>query len=240
MAAHLSLWHEFWLMINRINIKEEVMKNLLKLFTILLSGSVLLLSASSCSGPSTVVTGTWEKPGVEQQYDDIMVAALITTVSSRSVIEQNIVEELEDEGVNARQSIDVLPPRFIEKNDKKQQIVDNIRTDGSDAILTVALIEKDTESRYVPGAGVYAPYPTYGYYGSFWGYYDYWYPRFYNTGYYNEYKVFYMETNLYDAQSEDLIWSAQSETVDWGGVVNFSDEFAEEIVEQLDEQGLID
>lgn len=215
------------------------MKKLIRLTTILLSSTVLLALLNSCAGPSTIVTATWEKPDVQQQYDDILVASLVSTVSSRAAIEQNIVEALREKGVDASSSIDVIPPRFIEDEDKKQQIVSTIRDNGADAILTVALIEKDTETRYVPGSGAYAPYPYYGYYGSFLGYYNYWGPRFYDSGYYSEYKVYYMETNLYDAQTDDLVWSAQSETTDWGDVASFSDEFAEEIVDKLAAQNII-
>lgn len=215
------------------------MKRLLNLSIGILSTAVLFLFVESCSTSSTMITGTWEKPMVEHNYNNILVAALVPTTSSRSVIEQHMVQNLEKKGVEASQSIDVLPPRLIEKDSKKQQIINSIRGDGVDAILTVSLIDKDTEMRYVPGTGIYAPYPYYGFYGNFWGYYDYWYPRFYDPGYYTENKIYYMETNLYDAKSEDLIWSAQSETYNPVNLSTFSSEIADEIVDELENNGII-
>lgn len=150
-----------------------------------------------------------------------------------------MVANLREEGADASQSVDVIPPRLIEDDDKKREIQNTIIRDGFDGVLTITLIDEDTETRYVRGSGMYRPYPHYGFYGNFWGYYDYWYPRFYEPGYYVENKVYYMETNLYDAETEDLVWSAQSETYDPVDLESFADGFAEEIVEELDEQGLI-
>ncbi len=215
------------------------MKRQLNLSIVLICATLIILFVGSCSTSSTVITGKWEKPMIEQNYNDILVAALVPTISSRSVIEQHMVEDLKEEGVNATQSIDRLPPQLIENEDTKQQIINSIRGDGVDAILTVSLIDKDTETRFVPGSEPYSPYPYYSFYGNFWGYYDYWYPRFYDSGYYTEDKIYYIETNLYDAKSEELIWSAQSETYNPVDIVTFSSEFAHEIVREMKNEGII-
>jgi len=214
------------------------MKRWIRLLTVFFGSAVLLAMANSC-GTSTMVTGTWQKPAVTETYDNIMVTALVPTTSSRSAIERSMVANLREEGADASQSIDVIPPRLIEEEDKKREIQNTIIRDGFDGVLTITLIDEDTETRYVRGSGMYRPYPYYGFYGNFWGYYDYWYPRFYEPGYYVENKVYYMETNLYDAQTEDLVWSAQSETYDPIDLESFAEGFSEEIVEELDEQGLI-
>lgn len=214
------------------------MKRLIRLFATFFGSAVLLIMANSC-GTSTLVTGTWEKPMVTETYENILVTALVPTTSSRSAIERSMVANLRGEGTDASQSIDVIPPRLIEDDDKKREIQNAILRDGFDGILTVSLIDRDTETRYVRGSGMYRPYPYYSFYGSFWGYYDYWYPRFYEPGYYVENKVYYMETNLYDAETEDLVWSAQSETYDPVDLESFAEDFAEEIVDELKEQGLI-
>ncbi len=214
------------------------MKKAIRFFTVFFASAVLLTIVNSC-GTSTMVTGTWEKPAVNKVYDNILVAALVPTNSSRSSIERNMVTYLREEGVDASQSIDIFPPRLIEDEDKKKEIQNSILNDGFDGILTVSLIDEDTKTRFVRGSGLYRPYPYYSFYGSFWGYYDYWYPYFYEPGYYVEDKVYYMETNLYDAQTEELVWSAQSETYDPVDLESFSSGFAREIVEELDEAALI-
>ena len=135
--------------------------------------------------------------------------------------------------------METIPPKFIENENKKQEILNSIQANGSDGILTVTLLDKDTETRYVPGSGTYAPYPYYRYYGTFWGYYDYWYPRFYDQGYYTQEKVYYIETNLYNADTEELIWSTQSETYNPDELDDFSEEFAEQIIDELENDDII-
>ncbi len=215
------------------------MKKLLSFSLVVFSGLLLFVVVNSCSTSSTMITGTWNTPAVEKVYNHILVAALTTTVSSKSTIEQKIAQNLSKEGVSASQSMEILPPRFIEDENQKKSILNAIRTNGSDAILTVSLIDKDTESRYIPGTGTYAPYPVYGFYSNFWGYYDYWYPQFHMQGYYKEDKIYYIETNLYDAETENLIWSAQSETYNPIDLSTFSEDFAEEIVKQLAKDNII-
>ena len=216
------------------------MKKLLRMTTVIATGMIVSAFLHSCATSSTAITGSWDKPGVVQQYDDILVAVLTSTTSSRSAIEEEIVRQLRDEGVGASQSIEILPPRFIEDQDERRNILGAIQTDGMDAILTVSLIDKDTDMRYVPGGAAYAPYPAYGFYGTFWGYYNYWYPRFSSPGYYTEHDVYFMETNLYDAETEELVWSAQSETYNPVNLETFSENFAEEIVEELQEKNIVD
>jgi hypothetical protein len=216
------------------------MKKLTRISLVIVTSLIVSALMYNCTTSSTMITGSWEKPGVEKQYDDILVSALTSTISSRSAIEQEIAQQLRNRGINASQSLDVLPPRFIEDQDERRKISGAIRSNGMDAILTVSLIEKDTDTRYVPGSRTYAPYPTYGFYGNFWGYYNYWYPRFDSPGYYTEKDVYYMETNLYDAETEDLIWSAQSETYNPVNLETFSENFAEEIVEELQAKKIIE
>jgi hypothetical protein len=45
---------------------------------------------------------------------------------------------------------------------------------------------------------------------------------------------------LYDAETEDLIWSAQSETYNPVNLETFSENFAEEIVEELQAKKIIE
>src|SRR5690606_23752299 len=106
-------------------------------------------------------------------------------------------------------------------------------------ILTVALIDKETETRYVPGNAGYAPMPRFGYYGTFWGYYNTWYPTLYSPGYYEGEKVYFIETNLYDADTEELLWSAQSETYNPRNLPDFASTFADVVVSRMERDDLL-
>ncbi len=214
------------------------MKTYNKLPTVFLSGIFVMFLLVSC-GSSTTITGTWEREDIQQNFDNILVAALTPNTGLKSTIESHMEQNLQNAGIEASQSINVLPPKFSDDDNQKQKILNAIQTNGADAILTISILDKDTENRYVPGITSYAPYPYYGYYGNFWGYYSHWYPQFYSPGYYKEEKVYFIETNLYNAQTEDLVWSAQSQTYNPRNLKAFSEDFAEEVVEQLKEDGIL-
>lgn len=208
------------------------MKSFLKIFNLFII-PVLLFSACTSS---TRITGSWTNPKIAEDYDNVLVAAMVDNMQVKQQIEDELAEELRSQGINVSKSIELFPPNFSEDQaNDKDAMLEKIRGNGHDAILTVALLDKDTETRYVPGSTSYAPATVY----SFWGYYTYWYPQLYAPGYYTEDKVYFLETNLYDASTENLVWSAQSESVNPAGIETFSEEFAELTVEELNEDRLL-
>lgn len=211
---------------------------MMKKIKILFIGGMLILILGSCARPVTLVTGTWTNDEVDKNYDRVLVAALTSNVSFKSKLEDALAQQLEDKGVKASKSIDLLPPEFIEDENQKQTIMENIQADGIDGILTVSILAKTTETRYVPGSYHYEPVPLYGFYGHFWAYYDYWYPRFHEPGYYTE-KTYYLETNLYDAESEKLVWSAQSQIYSPNYFNTFTEDFAAEITATMAREDVI-
>jgi hypothetical protein len=190
---------------------------------------------SSCS-PSSQITGSWINPKGLAKYSDIMVAGMCSSVEAKNTVETDLAAALTGKGIQVTKSLDVFPPNFG-KDITKEEMLSKIRNKGSDAILTVTLVDKTTESRYSPGTMAYAPMPIYS---RFWGYYSYWYPTMYNSpGYYTQDRVYYLETNLYDARSEDLVWSAQSETYNPKDLSGFSQSLANQIVNKLEKDGLL-
>ena len=92
---------------------------------------------------------------------------------------------------------------------------------GCNLIFTINLIDKVSETRYVPGtAGFYGPFPGYGL--GFRGYYSYWYPFMTDPGYYVTDKTYFMEGNLFDADTETLLWSVQTKTTNPSSIETFS------------------
>lgn len=169
-----------------------------------------------------------------------MVTALTGKTTARQTVENDLALELQKNGYRTLKSIDVIPPTFTEgKEPNKEALLDKINGTDVDAILTVALVDKDTETRYVPGNYAYAPATRFGYYGRFWGYYTNWYPMLFDPGYYTEDKVYFLETNLYDADTEELLWSAQSETYNPSGLSDFSKDFSSTIFAKMKKDGVL-
>lgn len=206
-----------------------------------ISGIIILMMLVfvACS-PTTRVTGTWENPAIEQSdYNSILVAAMTENVSVRQQVEDVVAQQLQQKGINTSKSMDIFPPDIHESLMEKDELLETIRGNGHDAVLTIALIDEQTDTRYVPGNIAYAPTNRFGYYRSFWGYYSHWHPRVYEPGYYTEDKIYFLETNLYDIESEQLVWSAQSETVNPQSLQIFSEQFATSVVEELSGTGVL-
>lgn len=215
------------------------MKKLIKNLSVLFSGLFLVGLVSSCSAPTAVIS-TWEKENVDEDYDNLVVTALAETETYQEFLVEELVETLDDEaGVSADNGVEAFPFNDIESDAQKEELFENIKTGGVDGVLTVSVIDEQTETRYVPGSVVYDPVTTYDYYGSFWDYYDYWNPRFDEPGYYTTDKVYYLEANLYDADTEELVWSAQSRTYNPVDIEAFANNYSEEIVEELDNKNII-
>ncbi len=198
---------------------------------------IVSIVISSCK-QGTVVTGTWQKD-TDKAYDDLVVAALTDRMSLRTTVEEDLKQSLENIGASVQTSVNVLPPGFIEDENQKAVILNRVNEEGTDGILTIALVAGETETRYEPGGYPYAPYPTHPYYGHFWAYYDHWYPKFATPDYYTENNNYYIETNLYDAQTEELVWSGQSKIYDPAYFERFSESYADEITASMASDGVI-
>jgi hypothetical protein len=202
--------------------------------------ALLLTGVMSC-GTTTMVTNSWRKDSATANgYKNIFVAAITSNIGAKQAVENGLQAQLQQQGLNVEKSIDVFPPDFsTQTGQKKELILSKIQSTNADGILTVALLRKETETRYQPGGGYWNPGLRYGYYNRFWSYYSNWYPSVYAPGYYDQQQVYYLETNLYNARTEELIWAAQSKTYDPSDIDSFLKGYIKAIKEQMIKDGLI-
>lgn len=214
------------------------MRNYRNLYLGLFFMSAFVLA--SCAA-STDITATWNNPDVEDAaYGNILVTAMVDDISARQNLEDELAEELKERGVMVTKSLNLFPPKMRdEKMGSKEELLNAIDENNFNGVITITLIDKETETRYVPGNYAYSPVSTYGYYGNFWGYYNNWYPQVYNTGYYDVDREYFLETNLYDAESEKLVWSAQSQTVNPETLENLTEDYSQKIVRYMENESLV-
>ena len=208
--------------------------------TSILSLCFALLLLSSC-GTSTKIIGSWTADDLpaEKSYKKVFITALTPNAGVRNAMENNLAMAAKEREIEAVTSGEAFTISFTQDNQpSKTEILDKVRAENADAIFTVTLLDKESETRYIPGS-TYSPMSYGGYYGGFYSYYNTMYPMTYEPGYYTTDKIFYVESNLYDAETEALIWSAQSKTVNPTNLESFASEYTRVMVDELIKDGVL-
>ncbi|HUV99933.1 MAG TPA: hypothetical protein VMV88_07215 [Gallionella sp.] len=161
----------------------------------------LLLSACA----STRLTSVWKDPSYQTRPARILVIGMARSPLNRRLFEDEFVRQLEAHGASAIASYTVLTDA---QQGDQAVIAKKVTELGADAVLITRLVSKKVVQVYVPGTPYYPP----PYYDNWPDYYVYGYRYMYTPGYIanDEYAV--IETNLYDARTDKLIWAASSET----------------------------
>jgi hypothetical protein len=211
--------------------------------------STLVLSCTS----STKITASWVDPSLnngnrqggynatsgETSPKSVLVASLSRNMEVRTKLEDALANEAAKRNIKVIKSTTQFSPDFYQNTPSREDLLASINKTGVDAILTVSLINKESETRYVRGSTPYSPFTAYRWYGGFYNYYNYWRPYFYDPGYYVTDKTYFLETNVYDAKTEKLLWSAQSETVNPASIDKFVKEYPKVLVRQMVKDGLL-
>ena len=185
-------------------------------------------------GPSQRITSTWMNAEYKQgkPYSKMYIAAFVKDPHTRAHLEEEMGKAALNNGFQIERSLDYFPPTFSKTlPPAKDAMSDKIKELGCDLTFTITLVDKTSETRYVPGStGFYGPYMGYGFH--FRGFYSYWYPYIYDPGYYVTDKTYFMEGNIFDAKTGMLIWSVQTETLNPSSIEKFSRDLVKMIFEK--------
>lgn len=208
----------------------------------LLSLAALLFMIAACSS-SKDITGIWvNKEKIQgKQYNNIFIVVMTDNIDARSKIETDLAAAATQNGFKSVKSIDVMSPTLNNsQTPTKEEIVSKVKASGCDAVFVASLLRKEDETRYIPGSRVYSPMPYYSSWGgNYYGYYRNYYPTLYTPGYYTNDKNYFMQSNLYDAASEELMWSVQSTIFNPSSLKGFSKSFTKGLIKKLEKEGLL-
>lgn len=163
----------------------------------------IVLLFSACA--STQLTSVWKDPSYQTRPARILVIGVARSPLNRRLFEDEFVRQLKSRGTDAIASYTVLSDA---QQGDQSDIAKKVAELGADTVLITRLVSKKTVQVYVPGTAYYPP----PYYGSWPAYYGYGYSYMYTPGYIAEDEYAIIETNLYEAKSDKLIWAASSET----------------------------
>ena len=164
---------------------------------------VVVLLTAACSR-TDLTSSRVEQTETLAPVSDILVILVADRDETRRVFEDRFVAALKSVGVDAIGSADAIPmPSDLEL--KKEAILQAVEKYESDAVLITHLADiayAESRSRANP-----QEYGFHGYYGFLYRYYN-------DPGHSRTYSTIVLETNLFDVQTEKLIWSGQTKSMD--------------------------
>ena len=194
---------------------------------------------SACGG-SQKITNSWISPeaGSKSPYKSIFVIVLSQNNASSFSVEARMASTIASRGQKSVVSSSIFPPSFsASENFTSEQMAEAIKRTGCDAVFVIALLDVKTQESYQPGSAYYPM--NYGMYGSYYGYYNHYYPMVYSPGYYTTDKTYYIETNFYDLDQDQLLWSIQSEAYNPSSLDSWFDRYSYNLLNELKKEGLI-
>jgi hypothetical protein len=173
----------------------------------LLLCAVLGVAATTCGTSSTLVQRWSEPTYVGSKGQKMMVVALAQNERGRHMWEEAFSTALRSVKVTPVAGSTALP---LSGEADESTLKQAIRDSGVNLVAVSRLVDVEKEQVYVPGSTYYTPAPSY--YGMY-GYYHNSYGMVSTPGYYQENKIYKLETNVYDVKTEKLVWSGLTETV---------------------------
>jgi hypothetical protein len=207
------------------------MKKILWLFFI------MALTIAGCK--TSKVTSSWKADNtVVPKYNKVLVLGLIRDNDRRMQenMENHFVGDLKDLGYNAVSSLQEYGPKAFDQMNEEAAI-DKLRNSGVDAVITIVLLDKEKERRYVPGDLYFSPYGYY--YNRFWGYRTVLYHRIYESGYYVTDTKYFWESNLYDMSTQRLVYSVQTRSFDPANSESLGHEYGRLIVKKMVKENIL-
>jgi hypothetical protein len=201
-----------------------------RVFIILMIISCFILTSCATTSFNTI----WKDESYQGRMTNILVMAVSKQSIRKRFFEDEFVRQLNARGVSATQSYNVFPSdSMLDKN----LIISKITDMGIDTFLITRMVDKKTVETYVPGT-VYDFTPPRAH-RSWHGYYASSYGAIYEPGYTIKNEVVVLETSLYDAKSEELIWFAMTETFIEGSWDKLVQDFINLIVKNFSDNDLL-
>ena len=192
---------------------------------IVLACLALVPALAACSSTSTKLESSWREPNAGPiQFEKVVVLAVLPEDSLRRSVEDAI----------ARRVKGAIPGyTVVSELGDEQAVKSKVLASGADGGILVRLIGKRQETEWVPGAFPSTHSSPWGFYGSSrHAVVD---PGYVRPG--DEYVRF--QTNIYDLEKEQLVWSGLTESVKPDSISGFVDELSEVVREALREEGLL-
>jgi hypothetical protein len=198
---------------------------------------------AACSKTKTSIPQSYRNPGYEQTvFKKLFVIGVAENQESRQAFEDAFAKAIADEGGAAQSSWSLLPQS---EQLTEEEIRAAIAAGNFDGVLITRLLSVDKDQEYTPASTYNNPRTRYysgggGMYGyGFYGFYGTTYAKVHEPGYFETSTTIRLETNLYSAANDGLVWTGQSDTVDPESIPDARESMTTAVAKKLKEEKLI-
>ncbi len=199
-----------------------------------------ILLLSSCA--STSFVDSWKNPEITSfEPKKMLVIGMTDNLTARKIFEEKLKNAFVLRNINAVESTNVLDNSFTTYKKSEEEIdemMKKIAKEGFDTVVITSVKGVDERVNYQTEY-----YPNIGYRWSRFGRYYYWYQDiYYAPQYYNSYKVYNVETIIYNINEDDtksLVWVGALNLVDPQTISYSVNDYVDKIIKQLEREKLI-
>ncbi len=200
-------------------------------------GAVTVMMITSCN--NTQLITSWKAPEAPvDSYNKILVIGMMGNKDRelRESVENALATRLQNEGMNVVTATQQYGPKSF-RSMSEEDAVKTVNDNGFDAVMVIALLDKNQESRYTPGYISSTPYAVVRnrWYGNYTVLYD----RVYNPGYYTTTTDYTLEADFYKTRGDQLIYSAQARSFDPNSSEALAGDFSKTVVKDMIDKGII-
>jgi len=200
-------------------------RSTIKWFVCAVFASLLIIA---CAGTKLTQTQV-DEAHRGKPVSDVLVIGVTFKEDVRRSFENKFVAQLKAAGIDAVSSANVIPIPADQKL-KKEDILKVVDEYGNDAVIITHLVGIEEKQASTP-PGQYSG----DYYGRYYSLHNY----HHDSRYYITHTLVRLETNLYDVNTEKLIWSAQSETMDADSSMQIIDDVIKLVIKDLQKNKLL-
>lgn len=159
-----------------------------------------VLTAGLLTSCSTLEMQTWSDPDVpDRQLGPSIVLGVAASDNMRRSYEDMFANRLKEVGANVVASYSVLPDE--DKLDEAE-VRAAIKKAGVESVIVTRVVDERDKTQYVPAVS----------HGGYYGYYSYGYN--FSSGHAYNYTETHLETNVYDVETEKLVWAGRMVVTD--------------------------
>ncbi len=189
--------------------------------------AVIALTVVACASVSKPL-GQWRNPAFSGKFDSMLIIGVTSRSTRRRVFEDKFVEALKADKIEAVPSYSLITSTM---DLSRLSVTQAIEGQDLDAVLLTRMVGiRDRETYQRPGGED----ETMNYFT----YYDNALEQT-SDGYYSQFRVFTLETSLYDTATGEMVWSMQSEIMDASRPRHVIEEQIKLTIRMIKSQGLI-